>query len=225
MMLGAQLPSIQSQDGHLLCAQCNSAYLMQEIARQAPEQAYNALQAAVVDSQVAKKYTELQGDFDRRLQEKVAEIIADYGEGSNPKLEIEAKRRAEEARNGKLNLACPHCNVVYFDFDGCMALVCESCKGNFCAYCHQGCADGRGSHQHVRECMMNETERGTYYATPEQLKRAQRRYRIRELKKFLRQFKQDVQNATVIELTRDLKDLGIDPAALFQVGANVLADV
>ena len=73
--------------------------------------------------------------------------------------------------------------------------------------------------------MMNETERGTYYATPEQLKRAQRRYRIRVLKKFLRQFKQDVQNATVIELTRDLKDLGIDPAALFQVGANVLADV
>ena len=61
-----------------------------------------------------------------------------------------------------------------------------------------------------------------YHADQEIIKEAQKRYRIKKLKQFLRsdsnKFKKDVQNAIIIELKRDLEDLGIDPKALFDVG-------
>jgi hypothetical protein len=65
---------------------------------------------------------------------------------------------------------------------------------------------------------MNDTSNGSYYATDEQIKDAQRRHRTRALKKFLGRFKKDKQNAIVIELAQDLDDHGIDPAALFEFG-------
>ncbi len=65
---------------------------------------------------------------------------------------------------------------------------------------------------------MNETNNGSYYATPEQVKIAQRKHRTRELKKFLQSLKKDVQNATVIELEEDLAFHGIEKAALFEFG-------
>ena len=65
---------------------------------------------------------------------------------------------------------------------------------------------------------MNETANGSYYATAEQIKDAQKRYRTREIKKFLRKHKKNLQNAIVIELERDLQDLGIHQEALFELG-------
>ena len=65
---------------------------------------------------------------------------------------------------------------------------------------------------------MNDTPDGSYYATPEQIKEAQRKYRTREIKSFLRKHKKDLQNAIVIELQKDLEDLNIKPEALFELG-------
>ena len=65
---------------------------------------------------------------------------------------------------------------------------------------------------------MNETRNGSYFASAEEIERAQRLYRTRNLKKFLRQFKKDLQNAIVIELEVDLQDVGIQADALFEVG-------
>ena len=128
---------------------------------------------------------------------------------------------ASRARNEALNLKCPHCETVYAEFDGCMALKCSTCSENFCGYCHFKAKDSMGAHDHVRGCLMNETRNGSYYATEEEIIQAQRRYRTREIKKFLQQFKKEVQNATIIELTNDLDDLGIDPASLFEFGGEL----
>lgn len=76
--------------------------------------------------------------------------------------------------------------VADAEFDGCMALKCSSCKENFCGYCHKACADSGGTHNHVRECDANLTSNGSYYATATQIKEAQRRYRVKMLKRFLR---------------------------------------
>ena len=68
---------------------------------------------------------------------------------------------------------------------------------------------------------MNITRNGSYYASQYEIKEAQKRYRIKKMKQFLRGgegFKKDVQNAIILELTKDLNDLGIDPKALFDVG-------
>jgi len=83
---------------------------------------------------------------------------------------------------------------------------------------HHGTETSGGAHDHVRQCLANETSNGSYYATPEQIKLAQRKHRTRELKKFLQPLKKDVQNATVLELETDLKDHGIEKAALFEFG-------
>jgi vancomycin permeability regulator SanA len=66
---------------------------------------------------------------------------------------------------------------------------------------------------------MNLTRNGSYYADPDIIKEAQKRYRIKKLKLFLRSgYKKNEQNAIIFELQADLKDMGIDPKALFDVG-------
>lgn len=75
-----------------------------------------------------------------------------------------------------------------------------------------------GAHDHIRSYVMNETKNVSYYANEELIKVAQRRFRAREIKKFLLQFKKDEQNATIIELKKDLYDLDIDPDSLFELG-------
>jgi len=92
------------------------------------------------------------------------------------------------------------------------------CSLNVHISSHHGTETSRGAHDHVRNCLANETSNGSYYATPEQIEVAQRKHRTRELKKFLQAMKKDVQNATVLELETDLKDHGIEKAALFEFG-------
>ena len=72
-----------------------------------------------------------------------------YGDADSM-LKERAKISADRARNEALSLKCPHCSAVYFDFEGCMALVCGTCKGNFCAYCHSDVKTSKGAHDHVR---------------------------------------------------------------------------
>lgn len=123
---------------------------------------YEKLNAAVIDSKMAEKYAQLVGEFDRRLKERIGEIVQKYGSEGNIELKLEAELKAKEARDQHLNLACPHCKVAYFDFDGCMVLQCASCHKHFCAYCHTPCSTSQGAHTHVRECLMNDTANGMF---------------------------------------------------------------
>ena len=113
---------------------------------------------------------------------------------------MQAERFARDARNEALNLHCPHCKQVYSEFTGCMALQCESCKKDFCGYCHKGMQSSKGCHDHVRECDANLTRDGSYYATPDQIREAQRRFRVKMLKKFFeeKKMKQRIRNAPAL---------------------------
>lgn len=48
-----------------------------------------------------------------------------------------------------LNLRCPRCAAVFFDYDGCDALKCQSCATAFCAICLKDC--GNDAHPHVQQ--------------------------------------------------------------------------
>jgi hypothetical protein len=48
-----------------------------------------------------------------------------------------------------LNLRCPRCAAVFFDYDGCDALKCQSCATAFCAICLKDC--GADAHPHVQQ--------------------------------------------------------------------------
>ena len=67
----------------------------------------------------------------------------------------------------KLNLKCPHCSAVYFDFDGCISLQCNSCAKFFCALCQEKHVRNKDSHAHVLKCTLN-PNRGSYYITNDQ---------------------------------------------------------
>jgi hypothetical protein len=134
-------------------------------------------------------------------------------------LRLQAKEEAAKIRNNVLNLiSCPHCKIAYAEFTGCMALRCATCEKDFCGYCHERFQTGRGAHKYVRQCLMNETINGSYYADEEEIRNAQRRYRTRKLKLEIRKHKKDLQNAIIIELKTDLADLQMKPEALFEFG-------
>ena len=182
---------------------------------------YKSFQEKVVDGQVSKKSAALDEEFNERVRAQVEKVMSAY-RNAEASTRLEAERLAQEARNQVLNLQCPHCGVAYFGFTGCMALQCQVCEGNFCGYCHQPCATGMGAHEHVRQCLMNETDNGSYYAKPDSIREAQKRYRTRKLKTFLRKHKKNIQNAIIIELKDDLASLDIKQEALFELG-NLMA--
>jgi hypothetical protein len=205
------------QEYCLRCPECEEPYDTKSVASNLPESLFEQFEKAIVDAQVTKQVEQLNEGFNQRLQDKVAEVLSKYGNAKDM-LRQEAKQRAKEARDTVLNLKCPHCGVVYDEFEGCMALVCQTCENSFCGYCHQKTATSLGAHEHVQQCLMNETAGAGYFATPEQVRDAQKRYRTREIKRFLQRFKKDLQNEIVIELQRDLADLSIRQEALFELG-------
>lgn len=216
MLVKSTIPQLKGHNGKVLCT-CGAHFQLQAVANHLPTSTWELLQEAVMDIKVQSRVEKLESEFDCRLKKRIEELMDNYGSALQLTKE-HAKINAAEARNDALNLKCPHCCTVYAEFDGCMALCCATCKGNFCGYCHKATESSSGAHSHVRECLMNETSNGSYYATPEEIRNAQRRYRTRQIKKFLRKFKKNEQNAIIIELKDDLSDLGIDPAALFELG-------
>lgn len=218
MLLKSQIIELSHrEDQSLYCPECKASYNEREVVANLSKSVYEEYKKAIIDAEVTKKAKQMNDEFDNRLRLAVEEVLKAHGNAKS-ELHYKAKELAKEARNTILNLSCPHCHTAYFAFDGCMALQCQSCNKSFCGYCHQGFMDQRGAHLHVRQCLMNETTTGTYFATPGQIEIAQRKYRTREIKKFLRQHKKNLQNAVIIELEKDLKDLGIKQEALFELG-------
>ncbi len=218
------IPEIQGQKGNILCMMCQCPIDYQNFATHLDNDTWNKLHQAIVANEVKSEYEKMQSEFDRRLEEKMQELLENYSSSVDKVLKEKAKMNAKKARDDALNLKCPHCLTAYVDFEGCMALQCSTCKRFFCGYCHSKMSSSSGAHDHVRQCLMNETRNGSYFANEEEVKIAHRRYRTRQIKKFLTQFKKQEQNATIIELETDLKQLGIDPTSLIEVG-NDLHDI
>ena len=218
-LIESQIPCVKAQKEALLCPICKGEFVNQRVASMVSDASWGKLQKAIVDSKMASQCAEMQRDFDLRLQRKVDDLYEKFASDGSAALKEQGRNGAEKARSKILNLACPHCDTVYFDFEGCMALQCSSCRKHFCGYCHKKTENSRSCHDHVRECDMNQTTNRSYYANTNQVKEAQSRYRMKQLRRFLRDgYKKDVQNAIVLALSDDLLALGIDPKALFEVG-------
>jgi hypothetical protein len=214
----SQIQHLSSRvDSSLLCPDCKVPYKMKDIAAHMSTSTWEKVQETLVDKQVRDRTAELEKQFNSRLDSKVAELLSKYG-NADARLKMEAKNEALKIRNTILNLCCPHCKIAYADFTGCMALQCATCEKSFCGYCHEPTQTSRGAHEHVRSCLLNETSNGSFYATPDEVAKAQRRYRTRKLKIEIRRHKKDLQNAIIIELKTDLKDLQIRVEALFEFG-------
>mmetsp|Transcript_29123 Transcript_29123/g.40009 ORF Transcript_29123/g.40009 Transcript_29123/m.40009 type:complete len:116 (+) Transcript_29123:1767-2114(+) len=72
-----------------------------------------------------------------------------YSESSGPN-KMAVKSIAEAIRENVLNLQCPHCQKVYEDFEGCLAVTCSFCSKYFCGLCHHKSDSNGDAHSHAR---------------------------------------------------------------------------
>jgi len=217
-LVSSQEATLRSNSARLVCPVCASDFLTQNIAKRVSDSTWARLETLIIDARMTTKVAEMEKQFDATLRQKVSELEEQYAEAEpGGRLKLEASRLAREALD-LLNLKCPHCSAVYAEFDGCMALKCGSCAQRFCGYCHHGFCDSSACHAHVRRCDLNHTPDGNYFLSEEALPAAHSRYRVKVLKKFLDPKKKDLQNAIVMELAVDLRQLNIDPHGLFDFG-------
>ena len=209
----SQLLQIRTRDdGFITCPICSDPYDMKTIASHVDKQTLDATLEAMVDKRVEQKIAELDRQYDRRIQARVAGIL---NRKSQHQLKAQATEKAHHIRNTILNLACPHCRTAYIDFEGCMALECQICRGSFCGFCHQKAKNSTLIHQHVLACEMNVTQpRGYYVRNNSTLKQVQKQYRIKRLAQYLSPFEKDLKDAIIQELADDLTDLGISASSL-----------
>lgn len=105
------------------------------------------------------------------------------------------------------NLSCPSCKVAFYEFDGCAAVACSTCKAGFCGLCLEHC--GTDAHAHVRSCSKNPG--GSYHVSKPDLDAAHRDMRNQKLREYLSRhgFNGKVQQQIIEKLRKDLIDLGM----------------
>ncbi|XP_037047411.1 uncharacterized protein LOC119082138 isoform X2 [Bradysia coprophila] len=104
-----------------------------------------------------------------------------------------------------LNLSCPKCNTAFYEFDGCVAVTCSTCKAGFCGLCLANC--GSDAHSHVRSCPKNP---GTdYYVSQRDLQAVHLDMRNRKLRDYLSQHRLNstVHRQIIEKIRPDLIDL------------------
>ena len=108
-----------------------------------------------------------------------------------------------------LLLRCPRCAFPFDDYDGCNALTCRRCGCGFCALCLTDC--GADAHTHY-----GATHAGDIFNRP-RFEETHRQRRINLVVRAVRALAgegADLQRAVLGELSVDMRDLGIDEAAV-----------
>lgn len=105
------------------------------------------------------------------------------------------------------NLSCPNCSSAFFEFDGCVAVTCGTCKAGFCGLCLQNC--GTDAHNHVLSCAKNPKNPKDYYVEKSQLDAVHLDMRNQKLKDYLdrNRFNAKVHEQIIEKIRKDLMDL------------------
>lgn len=87
----------------------------------------------------------------KTLQRKISEIMS-----SLQKKEVGqyAQCCIDFAQQNILTMKCQNCNNAFYDFDGCLALMCR-CKASICALCLESFKTNDECHKHVLKCKWN----------------------------------------------------------------------
>ena len=97
-------------------------------------------------------------------------------------------------------------------FTGCFALTCvrAACGCAFCAYCFEDC--GNDAHAHVRARRCSPNNEGLFpQPAAEKFAHAHRLRREKMLREFLVDMEEGERHQLVVELARELRDLGLQP--------------
>lgn len=124
-------------------------------------------------------------------------------------LSSEVTRFVREIQENILNLRCPKCNTPFYDFSGCAAVFCETCKGYFCGLCFEYFKSDGNAHSHVRICPKNEGKE--FFVAESTLNEVHRTMRKQKIEEFVSRIgNPKIRNNVCMAIKKDLDDLGIN---------------
>ena len=195
------------------------------ICRVVDEVAVNAFIKVQRDATAALRDRVAEGRLERERQrlhnqhlEETARLVTNEAEKRRRNVERHVLRIREDI----LNTHCPHCDLVFSEWTGCMAVQhhCEDqrgveygCMKFFCGWCLMRCTSNNQCHEHVKSCRMNKNP-GSYYGSWDQYLQVQAAVRRDKIRAYLDENIAEGERgvkADVIEALRasDLEPLGI----------------
>lgn len=97
---------------------------------------------------------------------------------------------------------------MFYDFNGCAAVQCESCPCNFCGLCLKDC--GSNAHGHVSECSKNPTT--SVFVDQREIQNVHRQMKQERLRMHLQTIKKPkIRRAVFAGIRKDLMQLEINP--------------
>jgi serine/threonine protein kinase len=139
--------------------------------------------------------------MDQRLLEEQAKLLKDEEEKAKKKVEMHVKKIQDDI----LNTRCPHCDVVFQEWDACFAVQhsaedhtgrSHGCMKWFCGWCLEKCDNSRTCHEHVKHCRLSKHP-GSYYGSMKEFQNVQAAVRRQKINDYLNNVDREIRKKTV----------------------------
>lgn len=105
-----------------------------------------------------------------------------------------------------LNLHCPSCNIVFFDFDGCYAVKCNNCANYFCGWCLTGYESSVECHKHVIHCL-HSMNKGYHFSNISNFNYVQNKTKKEKIRMYLTKLDDKTRKKVYEEMLKNFTDL------------------
>lgn len=198
------------REGRLLCFEpkCKAPYDIVRIATSsAPKEITAALIALQTETAVQHRANALEMQFKERLEKEMAQMRALDEEAR----EVEFLKREIVEKVLTMHCPNPHCAIPFDDFDGCFAITCNKCGAHFCAWCFE--TDPNDAHGIVQGCIKN-PQPGVPFGDRKELLRVWNELRVQGIRHAVAGKTPAIKRKLLDKLKTELRDLGIDDAAV-----------
>ena len=163
-----------------------------------------ALLKARINVMNQQKVSELENQFQQRLNEELKRVLALDDRGRKV---LMARKHIEEEI---LEMRCPRrdCRRAFYDFDGCFALSCGACTCKFCGWCLADCGD-QDAHPHVARCSEKPPNADTYFGSSRDFKDSHTKLCKRKVPEFLASLEPKTCAAVRGALAKQLRELDV----------------
>jgi hypothetical protein len=175
-----------------------------DLARHLPVEDLQALLKARIDVMNQQKTSELEDQFQQRVNEELKRLLALDERGRKV---LMARKHIEEEI---LQMRCPRrdCRRAFYDFDGCFALSCGACTCKFCGWCLADCGD-QDAHPHVARCSEKPPNADTYFGSSRDFKDSHDKRCKRKVTQFLASLEPETRAAVKGALAKQLRELDV----------------
>ena len=173
-----------------------------DLARHLPVEDLQALLKARIEVMNQQKASELEHQFQQRVNEELKRILALDERGRKV---LMARKHIEEEI---LQMRCPRrdCRRAFYDFDGCFALSCSACPCTFCGWCLADCGD-QDAHPHVARCSEKPPNADTFFGSMQDFKDSHNKRCRRKVTEYLASLEPETRVAVRGALAKQLREL------------------